>query len=92
MSTVKEKEQATVPEVGQPEYWTELSECLKRARELLWARVQRGRYRDDGEAKAVMEAYCSVKKVLSIQERKMGQIPLLQEDAGEGRDGHCQVQ
>ncbi len=82
---MSQKEATTIPQVGGPEYWTELGESLNHAKRLLWARIQRGDYHDDEEAKAAMEAYWAVMKVLKLQGDKMRQIPLPEE----GReDGH----
>ncbi len=75
-------ETTRIPEVGEPDYWLELSQSLTRAKDLLWARVQRGFYYDDEEAKATMEAYWAVKKVIRQQERTMRQPPLLLEEQG----------
>ena len=78
----------TIPQVGEPQYWTELGESLNHAKRLLWARIQRGDYHDDEEAKAAMEAYWAVKKILALQEKKMRQIRLPEEAGEERRDGH----
>ena len=82
---ISQKDTSTIPEVGDPQYWIELGESLNQAKRLLWARVQRGLYHDDKEAKATMEAYWAVKNVLKLQENKMRQIPLPEE---ERTDGH----
>ena len=74
------KETIRIPEVGTPEYWTQLTEALSTVKELLWARLQHGLYSDDEEAKATMDAYWSIKKVHRLQERNMRQPSLLTEE------------
>ena len=78
----QQQETTQMSDVGEPDYWMELSQSLTRAKDLLWARVQRGLYHDDEEAKATMEAYWAVKKVIRQIERNMRQPPLLLEEQG----------
>ena len=78
----QQQETTRTSNVGEPDYWIELSQSLTRAKDLLWARVQRGLYHDDEEAKATMEAYWAVKKVIRQIERNMRQPPLLLEEQG----------
>lgn len=63
-------------QVGAPDYWDLLEKSLHQAKALLWRRLQRGLYYDDVEAKAVMDAYWALKKVVELQEKKMHQLPL----------------
>jgi len=75
-----QKEKSTIAQGGAPDYWPEISEALNQAKRLLWARIQRGEYHDDEEARSTMEAYSAVKKILKLQETKMRQIPFPEEE------------
>ena len=70
------KAYTSVLKVGDPEYWWLLENSLRTAKDLLWRRLQHGDYRDDNEARAVMDAYWALKKVVELQEKKIRQIPL----------------
>lgn len=75
-SDTKEK---GLPRFGTPDYWELLSSCLFEAKMLLWKRLQHGAYGDDQEAKATMEAYWALKRVVELLEKKIRQIPLPEE-------------
>lgn len=70
-------------QVGEPEYWELLTSSLHKAKDLLWKRLQYGQYKDDNEARAVMDAYWALKKVVELQETKIRQIPLPIKDGEE---------
>lgn len=62
--------------VGDPEYWELLERSLHNAKDLLWKRLQHGLYADDEEAKATMDAYWAIRKVVRLMEEKIRQLPL----------------
>ena len=83
-----QKDTTTIPEIGAHEYWVELSEALTYAKRLLWARIQRGDFHDDAEAKAAMEAYWDLKKVIKLQENKLLPVRQIRLPEEERTDGH----